>query len=68
MRGLATTVEHTVMMIISWSGNRLLYLLSVSSNVFMKLAMGTSVDCGSLLRTNLDFVFIKFVSSVSPFN
>ena len=38
-----------------------LYLLSISSNFFLKLGMGTSVIEANLLIMKLDFVFIRFV-------
>ena len=54
VRGLATNVEHIVMMIINQRGNDILYSLSISSSVFMKLTM----IGGNLLRIKLDFVLL----------
>ena len=68
MKRLEINVEHIVMTIINERGNDLLYSLSISSNVFMKLTMGTFIMGGRLLRTKLDFVFARVVSLKSDIN
>ena len=50
------------MTVISQKGNDLFCLLSMSSTVCMKLTMGASVICGSLLRIKFDFCFFRFVN------
>ena len=56
MRGLAASVEHTIMTNMSQKRNDLLYLPSISSSLWMKLTMGTP-DIGS----NLPSIKVYFV-------
>ena len=68
VRGLATNVEHTVVIIINQRGNSLLHFLPISSSVCIKLTMNTLVICGNLLKINSGFVFVRFVSLKSDIN
>ena len=68
MTGLAAHMKNIVITIISQMGMNILYSLSISYNLFMKLMMGTSVMGGNLLITKLDFVIVTFVSLMSEMN
>ena len=62
MRGLATSMEHIFITIISQRMNDLFHMLSVWSSFYMKLTLGTSVIGGNLLKMKLYFTFDILVS------
>ena len=61
-------MEPIVILTISQRGNDLLYLSPISSHLFMKLTIGTSVMGRNMLMMKSDFAFVRFVSLNSDIN